>query len=159
MSKIPVLTIFALILALIVIVPVSAISLEQLREQQYPPPSNITINYLGIGPKGDTGAQGPQGIQGIQGVKGDTGAQGPQGIPGVANMTAGPQGIQGIRGIQGETGAQGPQGIQGINGLDANISTMYPIDTIYITASPTDPSSSLGFGTWEQVFSILPAGS
>ena len=75
MSKIPALVIFVLLLVFISVLPVSAISLEQLREQQYPP-SNITINYWGIGPQGPQGVngtpgdQGPQGIQGIQGSQG-----------------------------------------------------------------------------------------
>ena len=55
-------------------------------------------------------------------------------------MTAGPKG---------DTGSQGPAG------LDANVSTMYPTTSVYITTNSTaTPSTLLGFGTWSRVMNI-----
>jgi len=95
------------------------------------------------GPQGIQGIQGIQGVQGEKGEKGEKGDQGIQGIQGVqgnpgldnmtANMTAGPQGA---------TGATGPAG------LDANVSIMYPISSVYITTSASNPNTLLGTGTW-----------
>ena len=50
--------------------------------------------------------------------------------------------------FKGATGATGPQGPAGIAG---NVSAAYPIGSIYISSSATNPGTSLGFGTWAQV--------
>lgn len=119
------------------------------------------------GPKGDTGEQGPQGIQG---PAGDTGPQGPQGI----------QGIQGPAGPTGPTGPKGDTGPQGTPGDDKVYvgstaptdskyeiwinpdgsatpfsqiaSLIYPVGSIYMSVSNTDPSILFG-GTWVSIAS------
>lgn len=120
-----------------------------------PPGSmNMTPNMT-AGPQGEQGEQGPQGIQGIQGIqgvngtpgapgekgdkgdKGDTGATGATGpMNQTPNMTAGPPGADGA------TGATGPAG------LDANVSSMWPVASVYSTTSLSNPNTLLGAGTW-----------
>ena len=125
------------------------------------------------GPQGIQGATGPQGPQGIQGVQGVQGEQGPQGEQGVQ----GEQGPQGEQGIQGATGPQG-NGIASIaktstsglvdtytitftngttttftvtNGNNSpSLSDIYPIGSIYMSVTSTNPSSLFG-GTWQQL--------
>jgi hypothetical protein len=111
------------------------------------------------GTPGVDGAMGPQGIQGIQGVNGTPGApgvqgerggdgiQGEKGEPGTnglnnmtANMTAGPQGATG------STGSTGPAG------LDANVSTIYPVSSVYGSTRTTNPNTLLGAGTWSSLY-------
>jgi len=113
---------------------------------------------------GADGAQGEQGIQGVPGNDGAPGAQGEQGIQGIqgipgndgapgAKGDTGDTGAQGIQGIQGDAGAQGQQGIQGIQGEQGpagDITAAWPIGCYHFNDG-TDPATSLGFGTWEQV--------
>ncbi len=119
------------------------------------------------GPKGDTGAQGPQGIQG---PAGDTGPQGPQGIKG----DIGPQGPAGPTGPQGDTGPQGTPGDDKVyvgstaptdskyeiwinpdgssTPFSQIASLIYPVGSIYMSVSSTDPSILFG-GTWVSIAS------
>ena len=133
-------------------------------------PMNMTANMTAgpagaqgpAGEKGDKGDQGdpgpmgpanmtagPQGEQGIQGIRGEQGIQGIQGIQGV-NGTPGDKGDRGDTGDTGPmgpanmtAGPQGEQGATGPAGLDANVSTMYPVGSVYTT---TNATYSPGFG-------------
>lgn len=121
------------------------------------------------GPKGDTGEQGPQGIQGPagstgpQGPKGDTGPQGPAGPTG----PTGPKGDTGPQGPQGEKGDKGSSGVYVGSSAptdDSNVwinpdgpstslaSLIYPVGSIYMSVSNTDPSILFG-GTWVSIAS------
>lgn len=96
------------------------------------------------GPKGDTGDQGPQGPPGntgAQGVPGDPGPQGDQGDVGPPGQT----------GTQGDPGPQGEQGPQGVQGPPGDISAAWPVTSIFLSFSPTNPATLFGFGTWMAV--------
>lgn len=84
-------------------------------------------------------ARGPKGDKGEVGSTGSAGASG----------AAGPAGAQGIQGIAGPAGA---------DGTSPSLASTYPIDSIYVTASATNPATTFGFGTWaEQIGLILGA--
>jgi hypothetical protein len=130
--------------------------------------ANMTANFT-AGPKGDKGDKGDTGPAGADGAANMTaGPQGPQGIQGpegpmnmTPNMTAGPQGPQGERGedgtngTNGTNGEDGEDGAQGPAGLDANVSTMYPINSIYgSTNASVDPNTAFGVGTWTRFYNV-----
>ena len=122
------------------------------------------------GPKGDTGEQGPQGIQG---PAGSTGPQGPKGDTG----PQGPAGPTGPTGPKGDPGAKGDPGTPGDNKVYVGstaptdskyqiwinpdgpstpfsqiASLLYPVGSIYMSVSNTDPSILFG-GTWVSIAS------
>ena len=121
---------------------------------------------------GSDGADGAPGEKGDKGDQGDTGPAGPAGADGAANMTAGPQGPQGEKGDKGDTGDTGPMnmtanmtagpagadgatGATGPAGLDANVSTMYPVSSVYGTTNASaNPATLLGVGTWASIQNI-----
>lgn len=141
--------------------------------------TNIGTSYAAvlnfIIPKGDTGAQGVNGTpgeQGPQGINGTPGEQGPQGIQGI-NGTPGEPGLQGLPGQAGTiavnatfTGDPGTEAsvinvgnstaarfdftIPGGSGT-VNMSSIYPIGSVYIAVVNESPSVLLGFGTWEKI--------
>ena len=119
------------------------------------------------GPKGDTGEQGPQGIQGPagstgpQGPKGDTGPQGPAGPTG----PTGPKGDTGPQGTPGDdkvyVGSTAPTDSKyeiwinpdgSATPFSQIASLIYPVGSIYMSVSNTDPSILFG-GTWVSIAS------
>ena len=119
------------------------------------------------GPKGDTGEQGPQGIQGPagstgpQGPKGDTGPQGPAGPTG----PTGPKGDTGPQGTPGDdkvyVGSTAPTDSKYQIWINPDgpstpfsqiASLLYPVGSIYMSVSNTDPSILFG-GTWVSIAS------
>ena len=119
------------------------------------------------GPKGDTGEQGPQGIQGPagstgpQGPKGDTGPQGPAGPTG----PTGPKGDTGPQGTPGDdkvyVGSTAPTDSKYQIWINPDgpstpfsqiASLIYPVGSIYMSVSNTDPSILFG-GTWVSIAS------
>lgn len=114
------------------------------------------------GVRGPTGPQGPAGKDGtmtfedltdeqrasLKGEKGDPGEPGETGPQGPAGAE-GPQGPQGPRGLEGPQGPQGPQGPAGNDGV-ANLLSVYPVGSIYMSVVSTDPGTLFG-GTWEQL--------
>lgn len=79
---------------------------------------------------------GPAGPQGPAGEPGAAGAQGP---PGADSTVPGPPGDAGPQGIQGPEGPQGPPG----NGCAA-----WPVGSIYISTSASNPVLTIGCGVW-----------
>lgn len=65
------------------------------------------LNYVCLGPKGDSGEVGPPGLNGT------VGPPGPKGI----NGTQGPPGDPGVNGTAGEQGEPGKPGKNGTKGL------------------------------------------
>lgn len=84
---------------------------------------------------GSTGATGATGPAGPTGPIGATGAAGATGATGAAGAT----GATGAAGATGATGATGPAG---------DVSLCWPVGSIFMSVSPTNPNTSLGFGTW-----------
>lgn len=93
-----------------------------------------------VGGTGPTGPTGPQGSAGIQGPVGGQGIQGPQGPQGAKGDT----GPQGAKGDPGNPGAPGQAGQSGAT----DASAAWPVGSIFISASATNPAAMLGFGTW-----------
>lgn len=119
---------------------------------------DIQPNWGGLkgdkGDKGDTGLQGIQGVQGIQGEKGEKGEKG----------DTGPQGIRGVQGERGPVGPQGPQGIPGEQGPvgpqgnSISINDFYPVGSIYMSVSSTNPKLLFG-GEWAQIKGMFLLGA
>ncbi|MDE2099162.1 MAG: hypothetical protein KGL39_18045 [Patescibacteria group bacterium] len=122
-------------------------------ELNYPGPTGPTGPPGPQGIQGIPGADGAQGPQGIQRLTGSTGAQGPQGLPGPTGATGsqGPQGIQGLPGNDGAPGATGATGPQGPQGNPGDVSTAWPIGSVFISVVSTNPATLLGFGTWSAI--------
>ena len=113
---------------------------------------------------------GPQGPRGLPGKDGAAGAQGPKGAPGAKGDT-GPQGLQGPKGDPGDKGDTGAQGIQGPAGktgpqgpkgdtpsLASVVDAVYPVGSVYISASDTSPAAIFGH-SWEKIEGKLLLGA
>lgn len=137
-------------------------------------PDSVNI----MGPQGQQGQQGEQGAAGPQGEtgpKGDTGEKGDKGDAGTtftpSVSSAGviswtndgnlsnpdPVNIMGPQGPKGDTGETGPQGPAGtidqsqINQIKLEVlQAQNPVGTILMSTSSANPSTYLGFGTWQQ---------
>ena len=117
---------------------------------------NGTPGEPGIqGVNGTPGEPGPQGIQGLQGINGTPGEPGPQGINGTSasidvnnTFTGGPGSQASVVNIGTSTNALLDFTIPVAN---LNMSTIYPVGSVYITTTNLDPAVLLGFGTWERI--------
>ena len=120
----------------------------------------MAVKTVDLGP-----VVGPQGPRGLPGKDGAAGAPGPQGAPGAKGDTgaAGPRGLQGPKGdpgAKGDTGAQGLQGPAGKTGpqgpkgdtpsLASVVDAVYPVGSVYISASAVSPASIFGH-SWEKI--------
>lgn len=137
-----------------------------------PDPVNIKGPQGEIGPQGEQGETGPQGETG---QKGDTGEKGDKGDTGTtftpSVSSAGviswtndgnlsnpdPVNIMGPQGPKGDTGETGPQGPAGtidqsqINQIKLEVlQAQNPVGAILMSTRSANPSTYLGFGTWQQ---------
>lgn len=75
-------------------------------------------------------------------------------LPVVATGPRGAAGDTGAPGAKGDTGPQGEQGPQGIAGPAGAASAAWPVDSVFYTASASNPAAFFGFGTWSEQLAI-----
>ena len=130
-------------------------------------PNQVLNLVLPKGDKGDTGEKGEQGEQGLNGEKGETGAKGENGATFTPKVSE--EGIiswTNDKGLENPTpvNIKGPQGIQGPAGVFSEnektdlLKLIFPIGSTYTTQENTNPSTILGFGTWERFKGMVAVG-
>lgn len=112
-------------------------------------------------PKGDKGDKGEDGPQGPQGEPGEKGEPGPKGDPG--------DGIEIVNNLESDDANKALSAAMGkalkklIDDMKDDIKletlkTAFPIGSRYVTQEDINPSTILGFGTWERFKGLVAVG-
>ena len=125
-------------------------------------PTEKTVTWNAVGPRGATGPAGPAGAPGERGPAGATGAPGAAGLTGASGPAgpagqAGPTGPVGAIGPQGPIGDAGPQGPAGASGAGYGNSDTRPV-SFPGDANETVAEWRLPDGTYDLRFSVTARG-
>jgi len=135
--------ILAIVAILSLVLPVSAVTLAQI-QQEVVYPLNITYVNGGVGPQGATG---PQGVNGTQGPQGIPGANGSATV--TINNTFTTSGNPSVVNVGTSTAAVLDFYLP--SGGSVNLSALYPVYSVIMTATGQNPASTIGFGNWTLV--------